>query len=208
LTARRWRGLWRGRATSRHRAQLHDPPVARPAGARAATCHVVVATTADAAEGFEVKRARRERRAPGGTVLAHQPGMPSILIVDDCSPVALIMARHVRESGFQAFIARDGAEALKMLAQKPIDCILLDLMMPTMTGMELLRQLKQDPRTTDIPVVLVSASVGAFRSHMFAEREADICVGKPFTRAQILQAVREALKRRSVVRTAPAAPVA
>ena len=135
-------------------------------------------------------------------------GMPSILIVDDCSAVALIMARHVREAGFQVALARDGAEALKVLAEKPIDCICLDLMMPTMTGIELLKQLKQDPHTAAIPIVLVSASVGAFRSHMFAERDADICVGKPFSRAQILDAVRAALTRRPVVRTAVTASVA
>ncbi|HEY2388814.1 MAG TPA: response regulator [Candidatus Binatia bacterium] len=134
--------------------------------------------------------------------------MPSILIADDCTAVALIMARYAREAGFQVSLARDGAEALQVLSQKPIDCILLDLMMPTMTGMELLQHLKDDPGTTDIPVVLVSASVGAFRSHMFAERDADICVGKPFTRAQIVGALRDALKRRPVVRTTPAAPVA
>lgn len=134
--------------------------------------------------------------------------MPSILIADDCTAVALIMAKYAREAGFQVALARDGAEALQVLSQKPIDCILLDLMMPTMTGIELLQQLKRDPHTADIPVVLVSASVGAFRSHMFAERDADICVGKPFTRAQILGAVRDALKRRPVVRTGPEAPVA
>jgi len=127
--------------------------------------------------------------------------MPSILIADDCAPVALIMARHVREAGFQVWLAKDGAEALKVLAQRPIDCILLDLMMPTMTGMELLRHLKENPQTSDIAVVLVSSSVGAFRSHMFAEREADICVGKPFTRRQILDAVHDALKRRPTVPT-------
>jgi len=123
--------------------------------------------------------------------------MPSILIADDCAPVALIMARHVREAGYQVALARDGAEALDVLARRPIDCILLDLMMPTMTGMELLPRLKQDPATASIPIVLVSSRVGTGRTHVFAERDADICVGKPFTRAQILAAVRAALQQRA-----------
>jgi len=138
-----------------------------------------------------------------GIVLALTGSMPSILIVDDCAPVALIMARHIREAGHEVALASDGAEALAVLARKPIDCILLDLMMPTMTGMELLHRLKQDPAMSKIPVVLVSARVGVSRSHVFAERGADICVGKPFTRRQILDAVRSALRTRDVLAASP-----
>jgi CheY-like chemotaxis protein len=140
-----------------------------------------------------------------GIVLALTGSMPSILIVDDCSPVALIMARYVREAGHQVSLAKDGAEALAVLARRPIDCILLDLMMPTMTGMELLHQLKQDPAMSNIPLVLVSASVGVFRSHVFAERDADFCVGKPFTRRQIVDAVRGALQRPNAPAVSPQA---
>ena len=68
-----------------------------------------------------------------------------------------------------------------------------------LTGMELLQQLKQNPAMSDIPIVLVSSSVGVGRSHVFAERDADICVGKPFTRRQILEAIRAAMKTRTVV---------
>jgi len=130
--------------------------------------------------------------------------MATILIADDCAPVASIIARHVRDAGHQVAIASDGAEALALLARKPVDCILLDLMMPTMTGMQLLRQLKEDALTAAIPIVLVSARVGAGCTHIFAERDADACVGKPFTREQILDAVDRALRSRGAVVSTPA----
>jgi CheY-like chemotaxis protein len=159
---------------------------------------VACAATPDPVEDFTIGRAHRAAAASAGIALALTVSMPSILIADDCAPVALIIARHVHEAGYQVSLAKDGAEALALLKRKPIDCILLDLMMPTMTGMELLHHIKQNPALSRIPVVLVSASVGVGRSHVFAERDADMCVGKPFTRRQILDAVRDAMRTRTV----------
>jgi CheY-like chemotaxis protein len=119
--------------------------------------------------------------------------MRSILIVDDCPEIASILARHVRGAGHEVSIAHDGADALARVGRKVPDCILLDLMMPVMSGVEVLHRLKEDPATARIPIVLVSARVGEGRSHIFAERDADYCVGKPFTRRQILDAVGAAL---------------
>ena len=158
----------------------------------------------DAAGGFHGDEGRRSTWNGPGIVLAQTIGMPSILIADDCAPVASIMARHLRDAGHRVFLAKDGAEALALLGRLPIDCILLDLLMPTMTGIQLLPLLKQDPATSAIPIVLVSARVGAGRSHIFAERDADICVGKPFTRQQILDAVEYALRPRHVAGAASA----
>lgn len=86
-------------------------------------------------------------------------------------------------------IARDGAEALKSVSRWVPDCILLDLMMPVMTGIELMHVLREDPATARIPVVLVSARIGEGRTHVFTEGEANYCVGKPFTRRQVLDAI-------------------
>ena len=119
--------------------------------------------------------------------------MPSILVVDDCRAVASILARHLTSAGHTVTIAENGAEALGRIAERTPDCIVLDLMMPVMTGHELLHTMKTDPATARIPIVLVSSRVGEGRSHIFAERDADYCVGKPFTRAQVLDAVRAAL---------------
>jgi CheY-like chemotaxis protein len=123
--------------------------------------------------------------------------MPTMLIVDDCRPIADILARYLSSAGHKVTITADGAGALAAIAQNRPDCVLLDLMMPGMTGMELLHTLNGDPSLADLPVVLVSSRVGEGRTHLFAERDANVCVGKPFTRLQVLEAVATVLRERA-----------
>lgn len=120
----------------------------------------------------------------------------TILIIDDCAPIAEIIANHLGAAGYRTHIARDGADAQRMLAVTRPDCIVLDLMMPGMTGAEFLHSLRRDAATSDIPVVLVSARVGHHGPHFRSQMDADYVVGKPFTRQQIVKAVRTALGAR------------
>ncbi len=115
--------------------------------------------------------------------------MASILVVDDCQPIAGILARYLRVEGHDVSIAHEGASARALLVRKQPDCIFLDLMMPVMTGVELLHELKRDPATVGIPIVLVSARIGEGLTHVSSEYEANYSVGKPFTRRQVLEAV-------------------
>src|SRR5882724_6540779 len=142
--------------------------------------------------GIRAARSADRRPTPLGIVLAPTLRMrlkPSILVVDDCREVADILARHLRDQGYEVTLAHDGAAALALLARKPFDCILLDLMMPVMTGIEVLHELKRDPTQAAIPVILVSARVGEGHTHVIAERDADYSIGKPFTRRKVLDAV-------------------
>jgi two-component system alkaline phosphatase synthesis response regulator PhoP len=115
--------------------------------------------------------------------------MSSILVVDDCRDIAAILERHLRSAGHTVTLAHDGITARVLVARSAPDCVFLDLMMPVMTGMELLHELKSDPATAKIPIVLVSARVGEGRTHIGSEHDADYSVGKPFTRRQVLDAV-------------------
>jgi two-component system phosphate regulon response regulator PhoB len=119
----------------------------------------------------------------------------TILVIDDCAPIAEIIASHLGAAGYRTRIARDGTEAQRALADTRPDCIVLDLMMPGMTGAEFLHALRRDPATSDIPVVLASARVGHHGPHFRSQMDADYVVGKPFTRQQIVKAVRTALAR-------------
>jgi CheY-like chemotaxis protein len=120
--------------------------------------------------------------------------MPSILVVEDCVEVAGILSRHLTSAGHVVTVAHNGIEALDLIAAGRVpDCIVLDLMMPVMTGLEVLHVLKGRVATARIPVVLVSSRVGTGRTHIVAERDADHCVGKPFTKRQVLDAVAAAL---------------
>lgn len=80
-----------------------------------------------------------------------------ILVVDDEPDVAKILALNLEFEGHRVRVAYDGREALREVAYRKPDCILLDIMMPEIDGWEVLRRLKSDPGTADIPVIVVTA---------------------------------------------------
>ena len=127
----------------------------------------------------------------------------TILIIDDCTDIARIIARCLETAGFRTLVAGSGVEAQGMLARTTPDCIILDLMMPGMSGAELLHALRSDTATSAIPVILVSARVGHHGTHFRSQMDADYSVGKPFTRQQIVHAVRTVLARRQGVEPEP-----
>ena len=129
---------------------------------------------------------------------------PHILVVDDCTDIARIIARYLESAGYRTTIAANGLEARAILEQSTFDGIILDIMMPGMSGTELLHDLRRNPATRNLPVILVSARVGTFGTHFRSEADADYCVGKPFTRQQIVQAVRAVLYVKSSVAVATA----
>ncbi len=123
--------------------------------------------------------------------------MKTILIVDDCKDIAIILARYLASEGYKTVTAANGLEAQRYLVGQTPDCILLDLMMPDMSGTELLHSLRNDPTLRTVPVVLVSARVGHYGTHFRSSADADYSVGKPFTKAQIVNAVRSVLAKRA-----------
>jgi two-component system phosphate regulon response regulator PhoB len=133
------------------------------------------------------------------------PVTKTILIVDDCKDIALIIARYLASVGYRTVTAANGIEAQRFLAVTTPDCILLDLMMPDMSGTELLHCLRNDPSLRTIPVVLVSARVGTYGTHCRSAADADYSVGKPFTKVQIVNAVRTVLAKKAAAQDAPAA---
>ncbi|MCC6766000.1 MAG: response regulator [Deltaproteobacteria bacterium] len=122
---------------------------------------------------------------------------PTILIIDDCADIARISARYLESAGYRTIVATSAMEACKILGHTTPDGIVLDIMMPGMTGTEFLHGLRSDPICRDLPVVLVSARVGYHGTHFSTTLDADYSVGKPFTRQQLVQAVRTVLARRA-----------
>jgi len=84
------------------------------------------------------------------------PSNPTILIVDDVPINLKVLRAHLEPSGYNVLAAESGHEALIQAKKRP-DLILLDIMMPDMDGMETCRRLKADPKTSDIPVIFLSA---------------------------------------------------
>lgn len=83
--------------------------------------------------------------------------MASILVVDDTPDMALLLSMAVTKQGYSATTANSGRRALEVAEVLHPDAILLDIMMPDMDGLEVLKELKDNPRLRDIPVILVTA---------------------------------------------------
>jgi PAS domain S-box-containing protein len=80
----------------------------------------------------------------------------TVLIVDDDPDARLLLAQDVKDAGCQAIVAGSGEQGLRLARAHRPDLILLDIMMPQMNGLEVLERLREDPETSDIPVVVVS----------------------------------------------------
>src|SRR5512133_1033824 len=83
-----------------------------------------------------------------------------ILVVDDDENIRSLERTILEQQGFDVTTAGSGDEALKLLASGSFDLILLDVMMPGRDGFEVCRQVKQDPRTREMPVVFLTARGG------------------------------------------------
>src|SRR3954468_12071779 len=108
------------------------------------------------------------------------PTPASILVVDDNSEIRELLARGLLRHGHDVCFAESGQQALDLLHARPIDVILLDIMMPEMAGYEVLARLRSEPSLRHIPVIVVSA-LGEVESVVrCVELGADDYLFKPF----------------------------
>ena len=125
--------------------------------------------------------------------------MPTALIVEDEPEANKLLSLLVQLRGYSTVSAFTGREALEKIQVRPPDIIFLDLMLPDINGYEVCRQLKAEPATSLIPVVMVTARVEA------ENRRASFCIGaddyipKPYTPDQIFQAMADAVRRRDAI---------
>lgn len=119
--------------------------------------------------------------------------MPTILVVDDNAAIAGILERHLTVAGYAVVTAPDGTRALEVVSTQRPDCVLLDIMMSDVSGLEVLRRLKADPATAAIPVILVTAKGEDADTELGYREGAAAYVTKPFKAAQIVDAVRKVL---------------
>jgi DNA-binding response OmpR family regulator len=114
--------------------------------------------------GVDVIRARVSalmRQTPGllsnAVVSASSFGPKKILAVDDSLTYLHELALHLRKEGYDVVLAHSGEEALDLLAVEQVDCILLDLLMPGLSGRDTCQRIKSSPVTRDIPLIMLTA---------------------------------------------------
>lgn len=118
----------------------------------------------------------------------------NILVVDDEEEIRTMLSRHLRYQGFEVTLAENGVEALKRLAEKKTDIVISDILMPEMTGVELLKKIRLDfPMTRSI---MITGHVTLDHALACIRYGADACVFKPITDMTLLDnAVRDSVAR-------------
>jgi two-component system NtrC family sensor kinase len=136
--------------------------------------------------------------AAASAEVAAQPARPQqpwrILIVDDNPDIVTVVRRVLTAQGYATLVAGDGLEALEMARKEMPDLILLDWMLPGIYGLEVCRQLKEDPRTRGIMILLVTGR-GSIDSRVEGfDAGADDYIPKPFNHPELLARIRSALR--------------
>lgn len=124
----------------------------------------------------------------------------TLLVVDDNEQNLELLQAYLEDLGCAVRVARDGQEALDEVDRRAPDLILLDVMMPRMSGFQACARIKSDPATRDIPVLMVTALNEVGDVERAVECGADDFLTKPVNRLELLTRVRSQLKIRIVKR--------
>ncbi|MBW8268890.1 phosphate regulon transcriptional regulator PhoB [Caldovatus aquaticus] len=127
---------------------------------------------------------------------------PTILVVEDEAPLLTLLRYNLEKQGFRVEEAADGQEALLRIAEARPDLVLLDWMLPTLSGLEVCRQIRRRPDTRDLPVIMLTARTESQDAVRALDTGADDHIGKPFVMEALLARIR-ALLRRAAASAAP-----
>ena len=115
--------------------------------------------------------------------------VPLVLVVDDSLTVRKITTRLLEREGYRALTAKDGLDALQILADANPDVILLDIEMPRMDGFEFTKTIKADNRQSHIPIIMITSRTAEKHRNHARELGVNEYLGKPFQDEQLLALV-------------------
>jgi DNA-binding response OmpR family regulator len=118
--------------------------------------------------------------------------LPRVLVCDD-EPVLRALVRASLERDYEILEARDGTAALRLARDRQPDLIVLDMMMPGKSGLDVLAELRTEPRLTRTPVVMLTARAQVADREAAADAGADRYLAKPFSPAELVAAIAELL---------------
>ncbi len=124
--------------------------------------------------------------------------MTRVLVVDDEPTILDSVGFTLEKEGFEVLSARDGTEALRLARDRRPDVVVLDVILPGLSGREVCRQLRAE---SDVPIIMLSARADEVDRVLGLELGADDYVTKPFSLAELVSRVRALLRRRELDRT-------
>ncbi len=120
---------------------------------------------------------------------------PLILVVEDEAALVTLLRYNLDREGFRVAEARDGEEALLMAREQKPDLVLLDWMLPLLSGLEVCRQLRRSPETRNVPIIMLTARGEEGDKLRGLDSGADDYVTKPFSPSELIARIRAALRR-------------
>jgi chemosensory pili system protein ChpA (sensor histidine kinase/response regulator) len=120
---------------------------------------------------------------------------PIVMVVDDSITVRKITTRLLEREGYRVVTARDGVDALEQLKGERPALMLIDIEMPRMDGFDLTRNVRGDPRTMDIPIIVISSRSAPKHRSRATELGVNAYLGKPYEEAELLQQIASFLPR-------------
>ncbi len=114
------------------------------------------------------------------------PVAPTIMVVDDSLTVRKITSRLLAKEGYQVVTAKDGVDALQQLQGMLPDVMLVDIEMPRMDGFELTKNVRSDPKTAHIPIIIITSRTAEKHRNYAMELGVNAYLGKPFQEDELL----------------------
>jgi two-component system phosphate regulon response regulator PhoB len=118
-----------------------------------------------------------------------------VLIVEDEAPLVELLRYNLERAGYRVTAATDGEAAMRAIDEDRPDLVLLDWMLPLMSGIEVCRQLRRAPATANIPIIMLTARGEEHDRVRGLDAGADDYVSKPFSPAELIARIRAVLRR-------------
>ncbi|HTP63035.1 MAG TPA: hybrid sensor histidine kinase/response regulator [Burkholderiales bacterium] len=134
---------------------------------------------------------QRERVAAVPAPAQPAAAAPVVMVVDDSLTVRKVTSRLLEREGYQVVTAKDGVDALEQVKNLLPTVMLVDIEMPRMDGFDLTRNLRADPRTREIPIIIISSRTADKHRSQAASLGVNIFLGKPYPEAELLQYIAE-----------------
>jgi DNA-binding response OmpR family regulator len=130
-----------------------------------------------------------------------------MLIIDDSPTIVALLRKFLQQNGYQTLEAGDAEKGVEIARAERPDMIFLDIVLPGMNGFAALRQLRRDPVTREIPIIMISGNEQATEQFYAQRIGADDFMKKPFSRSEVFARIERLLDAEQVPKRPAPAPV-